>query len=521
MIKKYFLILVSLFAAVLCGPPKPGQADKNAGHEEKEIPMRDISEVIRDLDSAEWSVRSQAAVEAGSRGLKEALPKLRKLFSEDKNPAVRGSSALALADLKDNESVPAILKYMKDEPEDSPEVYIEVLKRMGNRQAGKALIPYLNSELDVTRLLAVDALATLETKEAGAEILKMAEKNKSVEKHKTFAMALGKLGIKEAENYLIGLAEKTEPSPTLAASILALGRIKSRKGVTVLSGFIGKPFDKGRENAADALIMIQDRSCLPMVYSYLLNHDKEIRYIAARTVAEIPDPASADKVLEILSGKDPVLFGAAAYTAGRLKAEKTRKKIEEILSKKDTPEREMIAQSLGWIGNKESIPVLVSVLQETGGEGRYGAAWSLGIMEAKEAFEDLKKAASSSDGRLASIALESLGMLKMEESLDFLEKNAKSSKGLALFSIGSISNIPGEKARKVLEEFAKSKELNYFQPAIEALGKRKEKESVPFLVSILKDKDSTGKLKMTIAALTSITGDKFRSSTEWINKYGN
>ena len=521
MIKKYILIIVSLFAAVLCGPPKPGQGDRNSGTEEKETPMRDSSEVLRDLESAEWSVRSQAAVEAGSRGLKEALPKLRKLFTEDKNPAVRGSSAVALADLKDNESVPVILKHMKDEPEDSPDVYIEVLKRMGNRQAGKALVPYLNSEMDVIRLLAVDALATLETKEAGAEILRMAEKNGSLEKHKTYAMALGKLGIKEAENYLIGLAEKTEPSPTLAASILALGRIKSRKAVPVLSGFLGKPFDKGRENAVDALVMIQDRSCLPLVYPYMSNHDKEIRYTAAKAVAEIPDPASADRVLEMLSGKDSVLFGAASYAAGRLKAEKARKKIEEILVKKDVPEREVIAQSLGWIGNKESIPVLISVLQENGGEGRYGAAWSLGIMEAKEAFEDLKKAASSSDGRLASAALESLGMLKMEESLDFLEKNAKSSKGLALFSIGSISNIPGEKARKILEEFAKSRELNYFQPAIEALGKRKEKESVPFLISILKDKESSGKLKMTIAALTSITGDKFRSSTEWINKYGN
>ena len=496
-----------------CGPPKPKTENPR-----ENLPAKTEEELLKDLDSADWTLRSEAILELASIPSEKYLPKFRKILAEDKNPNVRGTAAIALGEMRDLQSTPDIIDLLKPGSGISADVVLDALDRMEDSRAGRPILPLLESEDHALRLEVVDVLSHLNDKTLGPEILKMAKANKNEEKSKTYAMILGKLKIKESEDFLIELAQKTPPGPTLAAAYMALGRISSRKGIPLLSKALGGEFDKGRENSAEALIHIKDKTALPLLLNYLENPSREVRYLAANVLIEIQDNALQEKCIKLLDENKTTSIGVASYILGRMKAEIARNKIEDALEDKKIPEREVIAQALGWIGNHQSVPLLIQVLEESDGEGRYGAAWSLGVIADKSSFEALEKASGSSDFRLASIATESLGNLRMPEIIPIMEKRIANNKSIAVFALRTIANIPGEDSRKSLEKFAKNSESTIYHAAIDNIGHRRDKESIPFLIDILKENDPN-KSRVTVSALTNITGKHFFSPQEWLKWY--
>ncbi|MCC6275924.1 MAG: HEAT repeat domain-containing protein [Leptospiraceae bacterium] len=493
------------------GPPKPDYLPVPVEE------VRPIEEFEKALQSDVWSERSQAIVELSQRNYRKVIPQIRKLLS-DTNPAVRGTSALALGTYQDKESTIAIGKMIQRDKDVTPDILMDALARMKDLRGGEFVLPLLESENNVYRLQAVEALVQMNASQLGEKILSMAVANKDVEKAKTYAMVLGQLKVRASENYLLGLAEKTESSPTLAATYLALGRIQSKKSIPILSKAIGGDFLKGRENSTEALLNIKDPACLNFMFPYLSNKEKEVQFYSANVIAGIPSKDSGPRLLKILEEKGKDVVGPVSFALGRLKYEPARKKLENILLDKSYPEREEVARSLGWIRNKESVPVLIKVLEEKDGEGRYGAAWSLGILEAADALEPLIKAAGSPDRKLAAISIESLGLLKSEKSLPILRSKIKADPNLATFVVGALTSIPGSEARLLLEEYALHKDPVIHQPAIQGLGQRRELESAHTLIKLIRG-DNPEVVKICYLALTTITGEKYRSKNEWINWY--
>jgi len=503
----YLILMLSLFSQIFCGPPKP---DSNI---DTSVQMRSLQEILKDLKSENWNTRSLAIAEITTNRYKEAVIEVRK-FLNDPSPIVQSTAAICLGEFQDTTSLEKILELfsVKEIPKEN---LLDALKRMKDPRGAKAILPFLNSEDPTLRLLAVDALQEINFRSIGQEILKMAKQNKDPQKDKTYAMILGKLEVKEAEDYLIQVAQREKESPTLAAALLALGRIKSKKSIPILTKALAENFPKGRENASLSLKAIKEKTSLPFLYPYLKSSDLELRYLTVEILSEIPDPQTTKVIEEILSANDKNFYGAACLLAGQLQLKNLRPRIETILQDSTTPERESIAQALGWMKDKSSIPVLLKVLEEKSGEGRYGAAWSLGILEAKEALDALLKAANSSDQKLANLAIESIGHLKMEESIPFLEKILEKDKNKSLFILSSISVIPTSKASQVLLKYAKSQDPILYKPAIEFLGQRKDKTTVKPLVEILKQNEGD-KNKILVSALNSITGKKIPTAAEWL-----
>jgi HEAT repeat protein len=506
-----YLVLPSMF--FFCGPPKPESPSP-----QESIPQKTELELLDDLGSSIWNVRTEAILELSTYPSLKYLSKFRKLLQEDPHPNVRGTVAIALGDLKDKESTPVILRLLDPKSGVSTDIVIEAIYRMGDPRGAEPILKYLESDDHAIRLKVVETLALLNNQTVGRKILEMAKKSEDEEKKKTYAMILGKLHIRESEDWLVALATNTPPSPTLAASYLALGRVGCKKGIPILAKALGGEFDKGRENATQALIEIKDKTALPFLYDYLESPNREIRYYAANVMVEIPDDVLVSKCNKLLDESKTNSIGVASYILGRLKVDNSRTKIEEALQKKANPEREVIAQALGWLRNKKSIPILISVLEEKDGEGRYGAAWALGVIGDREGFSALEKASGNSDFRLASIATESLGSIHIPEVIPIMEKRISENKNLSVFAMRAIANVPGEQASKSLEKYAKNVDPTLFTPAIENIGLRKQKESIPFLIEILKEKDSQKK-RITNAALTNLTGKHFFSSQEWITWY--
>ncbi|MDX1961135.1 MAG: HEAT repeat domain-containing protein [Leptospiraceae bacterium] len=507
--------LIIIIIAINCGPPRP-TSDKQEPkfNQEMNIPTETL---VNNLNSIEWNIRAEAAIALGSRGYKNAIPKLKNLLVEDKNPIVKASVATALGELKDTSSTIEIGKLFSN-PEIAKDSLIDALSRMGDSRGAIYVIPFLDSEIHTERLQAVEALVNMRAASSSKEIIARANKNTDIDKAKTYAMVIGKLALKDGENYLLNLIQKAETGPTLAATILALGRIKSKKASPLLPRFISGDFDKGRENSVEALIMIQDKSILPIVFNDIENTNSEIKYLAAKVITGIPDKSSGEKALSILKSDKKQLYGVASYILGRLKYETARLRIEEVVKDKSLIERDIIAESLGWIGNKDSANVLIEVLNEKEGVARYGAAWSLGMLQNPIAIEALMEATKSSDGKLAILSIESLGHFNDEKVLDFLFQSIEKNKAIALYAIPSMGNSSSPKLLKYLESLAEREEPEIYRPAIEQIGKLKKKDSITFLVGLLK-KNNTDRNKILISALNVITGEKFFTSSEWINWY--
>lgn len=483
-----------------------------------EPPPKTLPELRQALQSPQAVERAQAVLALAQQQDLAALPALRDLLQKDPSAAVRGVAAIALGSLQDRPSTPAIAALLAHDREVAPDVVIDALGRMADPAGAAVLLPFLDDNNDVLRLQTVEALVAMQAQAQGGAILRMARANRDLEKAKNFAVVLGKLRVTAAQDYLLQLARDSAPSPTLSASYLALGRIGSVRAVPLLAQAMGQDFDKGRENARDALVAIHSTQALPAMFAYLAHDKRDIRYAAAQVIAQIPDAASGTRLLQALQSPGSVAVGPAAYALGRLKVQAASAPLAALLATRTSPERETLAQALGWLGAREHIPLLLATLRETEDDARYGAAWSLGVLQAEEAVDALEQAASGSNLKLANYAIEALGMIHSEKSLPFLVRKAKATPELANGVMASIANIAGRPAAQALETFAGHDDLRISRPALQALAQRKDASTVAALMALM-DSVVPDNRKQVYLALSAVTGKKHASAQAWRHWY--
>ncbi|MCW7481347.1 HEAT repeat domain-containing protein [Leptospira kanakyensis] len=506
-----FFFFLALFLILNCDPVPVKQDTNSVGEIVSEEPT--TKELLENLDSTDTFTRSQAAIQLGSREERSAIPKLKKLLS-DKEPGVRAGAAIALGDLKDKSSSKAIADLMWSDTDNPKDVYLDALTRLKDPSVGNRIYPLLDDENPTLRLQTVDALVQIGVGTVGSQILNLASKNKDREKDKTYAMALGKLKVSFSESYLLGLTKTQDESPTLAAAYLALGRIKAKNANDVLVKALGLPYSKGKENASMALIEIGNPSVVPQVFQFLSSEDAETKLYTTDVLCSIPSKEAAKLAFGLLNGKETKSWGSAAKIVGRQRYKEGRLRIEELLEKPSTPERDSFAEALGWIGDKTSVPILRKVLLSGDSEGPYGSAWALGILGAKEAVPDLIKALDKGDAKLMVYVLEALGSIADPTSLPKLKELLSDRPKMSPQILSTVALIPTEEARLVLEGATKSKDADVYRPAMEEIAKRKDKKSIPLLLTYTNGDDSE-KRKLSYYALTAITGQKFRTAKEW------
>jgi HEAT repeat protein len=210
------------------------------------------------------------------------------------------------------------------------------------------------------------------------------------------------------------------------------------------------------------------------------NQDRELRFLTSKIIASYPPKPYLTRIRAILKEKKPTSIGPASLVLGEWKDLDSRKFIESLLLNTNSPDRDELAQALGWIGSNESEPTLWKVLSEKEGMARYGAAWALGFAGSEKSVPILIETSRSKDKRLASLSIESLGQLKSPSSLQALLISSNDD-NLAAFAISAISQIPTDEARLELEKMAKSSKNIQSKLAIEAIGQRKDKNSIPVL----------------------------------------
>ncbi|MEM7182311.1 MAG: HEAT repeat domain-containing protein [Spirochaetota bacterium] len=518
-LKKFAIAIVWVLFSFSCkGPEKP---------QELPVPVKQVElpleQLVQNLDSPQWRDRSSAILTLARKGHKQSIAKIRILLGSDKNAAVRGTAALALARFSDRDSAVPIAKMLAEDKEVAKDILLSALKTLQVRETASYIVPVLNYGNHVERLQAVEALASINNKSVAPQILQLAKKHSSLQKAntsklKTYIMVLGKLEYRPAGSFIIEVAKKQPPSPALAAAYLALGRLKYSSGSDVLVKAIGKKFVKGRENAVISLQNLGDSKVNDELYLYLSSSQKEVQQAAATVIAFFPRRATSQKILKLLQTGRENVIGVSAFILGRHKYTLARKTMETFLQDRQKPSREALATALGWIGNRQSIPILESVLQEEKGEGRYGAAIALGIMRSEKSLPLLEKVALAGDSRLRQLAVESMAMLASPKSLPFLQEMTNKSPKMAVFTLTAIASIPGEKSLQVLLTFAKSQDIAVQRASLQAIAQKKDTGATATVIEILRV--SKGEIaKNAMFALRGITKQSFVTKNEWLNWY--
>jgi len=522
--KKILPLIFFLFC--FCGPPKPDKMP-----EPNPIYQEYTKEEIQSmLESNDWQVRSSAVLYIQQKKWYEFSPKVLELLKKDPSAPVRQIAALTLSEFQYKQALPIIVSILKNPQLNSKEVVdisflVDAISNYCDFNALKETIPLLAKDELTLRLHVVkaiekcsDSLNHFQKNEMGKIILSDALNNRDSDKHRTYAMALGRIRYKEAESYFLKLLESNEPSNTKAAAILALGKIKSIRAIPYLANFLKTYPDKLGENAYIALKEIQDKAITKAIFPFFESEAKDIQLLVVDILVETNDPSLPITAYNKFKEKNPKNIAALSLLLGKLKYEPAIKDIEEILLNSQMPDREIIAQSLGWMQNKSVIPTLIQVLQEKEGEGRYGAAWSLGVLEAKEALPYLLKTAQSNDRKLAILSIEALGHIKSSEALPVLEKLAQSPT-TQIYALNTIGEISDPKAIEILKKYAKQKgEISHI--AIEVLSKRPEPVVIDILIEILKETDTEDiKAKILYGALQRKTKKDYISKNQWLQWY--
>lgn len=521
--KIYFLLFVLSF---YCGPPEPKSMPEpiNIYHEFSKEEIQNM------LKSEHWQERSTAVLYIQKNHWKDFSETLLKILKNDPSAPVRQITAITLADFQYKPALPIILNLLKnpqitEQEQINPQYLIDAITKFKDPMAIYPIIEFLNDDDLVTRLYVVNALEKAsnfltrnQKYDIGSKILFYAQRNQDSEKHRTFAMALGRIEYKNSESYLLNLLTKNEPSHTKAAAILALGKIRSKNAIPLLIQYLKTYPDKLSENSYIALKEIKDPIIVNKIVPLFDSETKEIQLLVVDVLAEIQGEQTKNIAYKKFKEYKENNIGPLSLLLGKLKYKEATKEIETLLLNPKSPDREMIAQSLGWMQNKSSIPVLIQVLQESDGEGRYGAAWSLGVLEAQEALPYLLKTAQSSDKKLSILSIEALGHLKSSDSLQVLEELAKKS-STQLYALNAIGEIPDKEALKILKKFAKRKgEVSHI--AIEVLSHRNEQEIIDILIEILKETSTEeAKAKILYKSLQRKTQRDYMSKNQWLQWY--
>ncbi len=520
-------ILITFFIVfhLLCGPPKPETMPEpiNIYHEYTK------EEIENMLKSTLWQERSTAVLYIQQKHWKDFSPTLLHLLKHDPSSAVRQIAAITLSDFEYQPALPIILELIKNPNVTNEAINVQYLidavSKFKDFRAIYEITDFLNDEDLVVRLHVVNALETAnnflnpnQKNQIGAKVLQHAQKNNDPEKHRTYAMALGRLQYKNSESYLLNLLNGNEPSNTKAAAILALGKIKSKNAIPLLIQYLKTYPDKLSENSYIALKEINDPVIIEKIFPLFDTEKKEIQLLVVDILAEIKSEQTKKIAYKKFKENNQNNIATLSLLLGKLKYKEATKEIETLLLNQQSPDREIIAQSLGWMQDRSAIPTLIYVLQEKEGEGRYGAAWSLGVLEAHESLPYLLQTARSSDKKLSILSIEALGHLKSKESLPILEQLAENPT-TQLYAINAIGEIPGQEALNILKKFAKRKgEISHI--SIEVLSNRSEKEIIDILIEILKETSTEDiKAKILYKSLQRKTQKDYISKNQWIEWY--
>ncbi|MBW2314069.1 MAG: HEAT repeat domain-containing protein [Deltaproteobacteria bacterium] len=187
-----------------------------------------------------------------------------------------------------------------------------------------------------------------------------------------------------------------------------------------------------------------------------------------------------------MEGNSPNRARIAARIVGEIQDERAVPTLSKLLGHKRAEVRGESARALARIGNVAALTSLKSGLASQHEDVSSLCAYCLGVTGSSDAAEalteTLRDARRARRTQLASAVIRSLGRLGREESIPALKRvidkrsffRRHELRELKLQSIGALANVPGDRARQVLEAVAGGSDMGLAVAARRALKEKAE-----------------------------------------------
>ena len=304
---------------------------------------------LRDLTSDSPRARLDAADALGRVGeaiKDEACPALRRALQHD-DAELRYTAALSLGELRDRESVPALIDQVEGDGHPMPrQAAVIALGLIGDPRATSSLRRALRSDSPDVRFQATSSLAQVDPEGAGKQ-LRRALKDSDPEVRGSAAAALGDLGDGRAADALAGLLDDAEPGVQMEAAV-TLARLGDRRGTPLL---VSKLSDRrGHLLATEHLYRCPDpEATLPLqeVLGRWLTPALQ-KVWAAAALCRLDQPQGRAQLLASLGSRRQMVRGLTIELLGELGAGWATDALRQLAASPDGARwREEIDEALG------------------------------------------------------------------------------------------------------------------------------------------------------------------------------
>ncbi len=417
-----------------------------------------------------------------------AVPLLYPLL-KDKDDDIRKFAIDLMGDIKKGVEPSMIMPLLKDPNANVRAAAAKNLGLLGYRDSIPELIKALKDEEWVC-FSALDALGELKAEEAVRDIASLlANSSEAV----CFAAieALGKLGSDKAVDALIGYLPKASVDEG-SAVIKSLTQIGITPEMADLSGHLVIMLKDGdweeKEIALKGIVSLNCREAVPVLVDIAGSLDPSLPESEERIVLlrdAISSMDSEDELLNLLDSPDMKYRGKsfAIEILGTTRSKKAVSKLVDYLDDMRRDLRRASAEALGEIGEPRSTGHLLEVsLKDVDAHVRRSAIEALGNIQAKDAFKAL------------------MDLLEVEKYYDVIEKIVESlikiDADIFLADIPKYRDNVREIIAKtvsdvdVLSKLADDQNKKVKIAAIYGLGRAATDDATAMLISFLRDRDS-------------------------------
>jgi HEAT repeat protein len=384
----------------------------------------------------------------------------------------------------------------------------QVLGVLGSPKATEALIRALNDPDPEVRAAAAQALGRLNDKRALPYLFKAVEdKNDPVREQAAFAfVAMGNKSVAFLTDlWRSGDAEKRRSALTV------LGKMGDKKSLSLFTEALRDPDTKVRVTAAQVLAEFGQKGT-DLLIKALQDPEVSVRQAAIESLGRVRDYRAVKPLLQLLGSElkaDVLLALSQLGSADAVPA------LLDLLKDKDMMIQTLAAEALGQIGDKQAVPQLIGLLKHRNVDVRVAAADALGKIGDPSANAPMISILSSDDLQLKRAAARSLGSVGDKDAIQPLLKMLNTGDNTvrreALVSLNLISQRTkasieaGDKEIQAITGFLQSQD-DIIRIEARTLLVKIGSKAVDHLMDISRSGDKRSRL-LTINALGEI-GDK-------------
>ena len=292
----------------------------------------------------------------------ELTPFLLKLQESD--AAVRRIAVLDIADLEEEEALPALNDILLRDPDES--VRLEAARVLAAWETPEVVTALLDALTDSSTGVAEAAAQSLsELKDVSlASLLVDRARHPSAFVRTSVLRGLRELRYPQAYAPAVKALDDADANVRREA-VTVIGWLKQSDALTDLARLAtNDPVVEVRRAATGALGLAADTKVLPALFSALNDKEWQVREEAAITLGKVKLPESEAALTQALNDEYWQVILQSVRALGRLRAKAAIEKFAELFRHPVSNLRKEVALALGEIGDKAALPILEPAIDD-------------------------------------------------------------------------------------------------------------------------------------------------------------